>query len=261
MTAAASASWLYRGRVMHHRLRPVRHRFTYRVFSLFLDLDELPALDRQLRLFSVDRPNLLSFRAIDHGARDGSPLRPWVLERLAEAGLILARPHIRLLCFPRILGYAFNPISVYFCYESERLAAVVYEVKNTFGGQHVYTFGVHHVGSGQRVAVHSCDKQFYVSPFVDMAARYDSHITAPGERLALVIRESERGEPLLIASQVGERRPLTDRVILQCLAADLLMTFKVFVGIHIEALRLWLKGVPMFARDPGPARADAGGTR
>ena len=261
MSAEITHSCLYQGRVMHHRLRPVQHRFTYRVFSLFLDLDELPELARRLRFLSFEHSNLLSFRAIDHGTRDGSPLKPWVLARLAEAGIVLTGPRIRLLCFPRVLGFAFNPISVYFCYEGDRLAAVVYEVKNTFGGQHAYSFGVRRAGAGDRLAVHSCAKEFYVSPFIDMAARYDFHVAEPGERLALLIRESEHGDPLLIASQVGERLPLTDAVILRCLAADLLMTFKVFIGIHVEALRLWLKGVPMFTRESSPAPADAGGTR
>ena len=253
MTEPAMRSCLYQGRVVHHRLRPVRHRFSYRVFSLYLDLDELDTLDRRLRLFSVERPNLLSFKAADHGARDGSPLKPWVLARLAEQGIALARPRIVLLCFPRVLGFVFNPLSVYFCYDGDALAAVLYEVKNTFGGQHVYAFRVRRAGSGGRLAAHSCAKAFYVSPFIDMAARYHFHLAEPGERLAVVIRESERDEPLLIASQVGERRELTDRTILRCLAGDLFMTLKVVIGIHVEALRLWLKGAPLFSRDTRPA--------
>ena len=248
MTAPLAISCLCQGRVMHHRLRPVRHRFTYRVFSLFLDLDELDQVDRRLRLLSVERRNLLSFRAVDHGARDGSPLKPWVLARLAEAGVELAQPRIRLLCFPRLLGYVFNPISVYYCYDADRLAAMVYEVKNTFGGQHAYAFRVERAGAGDRLATHGCAKDFYVSPFIDMDARYEFHVAEPGSRLTFVIRETERGLPLLVASQSGERRPLTDGSILRCLAVDLLMTFKVFLGIHVEALRLWWKGAPLFAR-------------
>ena len=218
MTAPAPNSCLYQGRVMHHRLRPVHHRFTYRVFSLFLDLDETEEIDRRLWLLSIERGNLLSFRAADHGARDGSPLKPWVLARLAEAGIELERPGVRLLCFPRLFGYVFNPISVYFCYEDERLAAVVYEVKNTFGGQHVYTFKVQRAGAGDRLAAHGCAKDFYVSPFIDMEARYEFHVAEPGRRLTVVIKETERGLPLLIASQSGERFPLTDRAIVGCLA-------------------------------------------
>jgi uncharacterized protein len=260
MITSASVSCLYQGRVMHHRLRPVRHRFTYSVFSLYLDLDDIGRIAGSLRLLSVERRNLLSFHAADHGARDGSPLRPWVLARLSERGITLRSPRIRLLCFPRLFGYVFNPISVYFCYDGPALAAVVYEVKNTFGGQHVYAFPVAYPRAGKRLSVHGCDKEFYVSPFIDMAARYEFHLTEPGDRLAMVIKETERGRPLLIASQVGERRPLTDRTILACLAADLFMTFKVFLGIHVEALRLWWKGVPLFPREPRPLPADVGPT-
>jgi hypothetical protein len=260
MTDAAVHSCLYQGRVMHHRLRPVPHRFTYRVFSLFLDLDEAAAVNRRLWLLSVERPNLLSFRAKDHGARDGSPLKPWVLARLAEAGIVLDDPRVRLLCFPRLLGYVFNPLSIYFCYDAERLAAILYEVKNTFGGQHTYAFRVRRAGAGDRLAAHGCAKDFYVSPFIDMDARYAFHLAEPGRRLAVVIKETERGEPLLVASQSGERRPLTDGSILACLATDLLMTFKVFLGIHIEALRLWRKGAPFFSREPRPIPADTGPT-
>ncbi|MFL5337573.1 MAG: DUF1365 domain-containing protein [Geminicoccaceae bacterium] len=258
MTNDASSTCLYQGRVMHHRLRPVRHRFTYRVFSLYLDLDDIERVAGSLRLLSVERRNLLSFHAADHGARDGSPLRPWVLARLAEQGIALRSPRIRLLCFPRLFGYVFNPISIYFCYDGTALAAVVYEVKNTFGGQHVYAFRVRAVGDGRRLAPHDCAKEFYVSPFIDMAARYEFHLAEPGDRLAVVIKETERGALLLIASQVGDRRPLTDRTILACLAADLFMTFKVFLGIHVEALRLWWKGVPLFPRKPRPIPADVG---
>ena len=155
-------SCLYRGVVMHHRRRPVDHRFAYRVFSLYLDLDELPLLGEHLRLLSVERPNLLSFHNRDHGARDGSPLRPWVAAQLAGAGIRLARPRIMLLCFPRLLGYVFNPLSVYFCHEDERLAAIVYEVKNTFGGQHAYVVPVRPEVPGP--VAHEVQKAFYVSP-------------------------------------------------------------------------------------------------
>jgi uncharacterized protein len=258
MTGGTPASCLYQGRVMHHRLRPVRHRFVYRVFSLYLDLDELAPVDRSLRLLSVGRRNVLSFHPADHGARDGSSLKPWVLARLAERGIALAEPRVRLLCFPRLFGYVFDPLSGYFGFDGTTLSAVVYEVKNTFGGQHVYSFAVSRAGGGLRLDAHGCAKSFYVSPFVGMAARYEFHVAEPGEHLAVVIRESEHGSPLLVASQVGERRPLTDRSILACLATDPFMTFKVSLGIHVEALRLWRKGTPWFARGPRPMPTDTG---
>lgn len=251
MSDGQPRSCLYRGRVMHHRLRPVGHRFTYRVFSLYLDLDELPELDRRLRLFSAERWNLLGFKNRDHGPRDGSPLKPWVLERLAESGITLARPKIRLLCFPRLLGYVFDPLSIYFCFDGETLAALLYEVKNTFGEQHTYAFAVQTPGPDGRITPHGCAKRFYVSPFVDMDMRYRFHLAAPGERLKVVIRETQGGELLLLASQIGDRLPLTDASLAKVMTRDILMTLKVIIGIHVEALRLWRKGVPLYARPVG----------
>lgn len=248
---AALRSCLYRGRVMHHRLRPVRHRFTYRVFSLYLDLDELPALDRRLRLFSVERRNLVSFRNADHGPRDGSPLKPWVLDRLAAEGIRLEQPRIMLLCFPRVLGFVFNPLSVYVCYDGPSLAALLYEVKNTFGEQHTYAFRARLDERG-RLAAHGCAKSFHVSPFIGMATRYRFRVDEPGERLALVIEETEQASLLLVASHVGRRQSFVDHAIFSCLARDLFMTFKVILGIHVEAFRLWCKGAPVFTRAHRP---------
>lgn len=247
-------SCLYRGRVVHCRLRPVRHSFRYRVFSLYLDLDETVAVGRQTRLFSIERPNLFSFHARDHGPRNGSPLKPWVLAQLAPLGIKLRQPRIMLLCFPRVLGYVFNPLSIYVCYDDDLLKAVLYEVKNTFGEQHVYTFAVSLSASG-RIPTHRCSKAFYVSPFLDMDGRYEFELTEPDERFTLVIRQMSGGEPLLLASQIGRRFPLADHTLVHCLATDLLMTWKVMVGIHLEALRLWCKGVPVFRRRTGTLSA------
>lgn len=246
---SATNSCLYRGRVMHHRRLPFEHRFVYRVFSLYLDLDELPELDRRLRLFSVERRNLLAFYNRDHGPRDGSPLKPWVLARLAERGILPQKPRIMLLCLPRVLGYVFNPLSIYFCYDDDRLAGVVYEVKNTFGEQTTYVLPVRRNQPPRLPVAHGCAKDFYVSPFITMDARYAFRFREPGERLAFAIRETVREGLLLVASHTGERRPLRDREILASLALDPLMTFKVIAGIHWEALRLWLKGARYFPRE------------
>ena len=245
---------------MHHRLRPVRHRFTYRVLSLYLDLDELGGLDHGLRLFSAERANLLSFRNADHGPRDGSPLKPWVLARLRSEGIELRHPRVALLCFPRVLGFVFNPLSVYFCHDGGERGptALLYEVRNTFGEQHTYAFRVHPSRTPGRLARHGCAKTFYVSPFVGMGARYQFMVDEPSDRLALLIKTGDPQAPTLLASQIGRRRPLDDRAILRCVAGDLFVTFKVFLGIHAEALRLWRKGVPVFPREhrpsPGPGR-------
>ena len=243
-------SGLYPGEVMHHRLEPVRHRFVYRVFSLLLDLDQLAELDRRLRVFSVNRANLVSFLERDHGARDGTPLRPWVEVRLREHGLDPAGGRIFLLCFPRVLGYVFNPLSIYYCYDrSGGLAAVLYEVKNRCGEQHAYVLPVARAAAGAPVR-QSCDKRFYVSPLIAMDARYRFKLGAPGERLSVVIQEEVARRTSLVATLTARRRPLTDRQLVLAILRLPLMTFKVIAAIHYEALRLWLKGAPLQSR-PG----------
>jgi uncharacterized protein len=246
-------SALYLGRVMHRRLRPQRHRFVYRVFSLLVDLDRLDELDRGLRLLSVNRPNLLSLQERDHGLRDGSPLRPWVDAQLRAHGLDLAGGRILLLCFPRLLGYVFNPLSLYYCHDAKgRLAAIVYEVKNRSGEQHAYVLPLH---TPDHPARQSTRKAFYVSPFLEMAARYRFKLEAPGERLSVVIQEEVAQATTLVATLTGERRPLTDAQLLRAVLRLPLMTYKVTLGIHYEALRLWLKGLPL---QPREARAHGG---
>lgn len=243
-------SRLYEGVVVHRRLRPVRHHFRYRVFSLLLDLDELPEIARRSRLLRIERPGILSFRAVDHGARDGAPLAPWARAHFAAAGIAdVAR--IELLCFPRLWGFVFNPLSVYFAYDvNDELTGILYEVKNTFGGQHAYVLpaGPAARGAADGRIRHGADKSFYVSPFIDMAASYHFALRPPADTLELVIRETDQNGLFFTASQTGVRRPLADRDLAACLLRNLAMTFKVIGGIHVEALRLWLKGAPYHAK-------------
>jgi DUF1365 family protein len=243
---ALPTSAIYLGRVMHHRLTPVRHRFVYRVFSLLLDLDRLAELDRGLRLLSVNRRNLVSFHERDHGARDGSPLRPWVDARLRERGLDPTGGRVFLLCFPRLLGYVFNPLSVYYCHgPGGAPAAIIYEVKNRCGEQHAYVMPVARAAGPRGAVRQSCAKSFYVSPLLAMAARYRFKLAPPAERLAVVIQEEVEQRTSMVATLTGLRRPLTDRELLRAVLRLPLMTLKVTVAIHYEALRLWLKGAPL----------------
>lgn len=245
---------LFPGLVMHHRLRPFRHRFVYRVFSLLLDLDRLDLLDRRLRLFSVERWNLFSFRNRDHGARDGSALRPWVETRLAEIGLDLGEGPIRLLCFPRMLGYVFNPLSVYFCYDpASSLRAIVYEVKNRLGQQRAYTLPVLEQRADGQIR-QACGKDFYVSPFIDLDAGYRFKLIPPRDRLSVVIQEEVEAGTQLVASLTGRRVALSDRQLLRAALRVPFMTQKVTAGIHWEALKLWLKGARFRSPDHLPAK-------
>lgn len=228
---------------MHRRLRPFVHRFQYRVFSLYLDLDELAGLTRRLRLLSHNRWNLLGFEDRDHGPRDGSPLRSWAEAQLIGAGLAAPFGPIRLLCFPRLLGYVFNPLSLWFCHDTAgRLLAVIYEVSNTRGQHHAYTIPVGASGPENAPLLQSCAKNFHVSPFIPMVARYHFRLREPAERLTVAILESIADGPVLAATHTGRRQALTDRTLAMAVLGHPLMTLKVIGAIHWQALRLWLKG-------------------
>lgn len=259
----SGGSAIYRGEVVHERRRPKRYRLRHGVFSLLLDLDELPALDRRLRIFGHNRAAPVSFHDRDHGPATGEPLRPWAEARMRDAGLDPDGGPIRLLCYPRILGFAFNPLSVFFCHRRDGgLAAILYEVRNTFGERHTYVIPVQ--GPRRAVIRQSCRKAFHVSPFIGMDAEYRFRILPPGESVAIVIREEDRDGLLLAASFRGDRVPLTGRSLAGCLAAFPLMTLKVVAAIHWHALRLWLKGVRVVPHVPAAAPVQsslAGGAR
>ena len=253
--SAPTASALYLGKVMHKRLRPFVHGFTYRVFSLYLDLDELPRLQRRLRLFSHNRWNLIGFHDRDHGARDGSPLKPWIERQLREAGIELDGGPVRILCFPRMLGYVFNPLAIWFCYHADGgLRAILYEVSNTFDQSHAYLAPVPAGRDARRPIDQSAIKRLYVSPFIGMASRYDFRLAEPGERLAIAIQQWVPEGGQLLARQTGRRHDLTDRALLRAFFAYPLMSLKVIAAIHWEALRLWIKGARLVDRPAPPAR-------
>ena len=251
---AAFSSALYQGRVAHTRTRPA-HRLRHRVFSLLLDLDELPALDANLRLFSHNRWNVLSFRDRDHGPRDGAPLRPWIEAQCARANVDIAGGRVHLLCFPRLWGYAFNPLSVWYCHRRDgTLAAVLYEVRNTFGDWHGYLIPTPPHAPGAMLQ-QGCAKMFHVSPMIGMDGAYRFRLTEPGQRLSLLIRLVGPEGEIMAASHHARRESLDDAALLRAVARHPMMTFKVIAAIHWHALRLWLKGARFHKRPAPPAES------
>lgn len=237
---------VYDGTVMHHRVRPRRHRFTYRVFWTLLDID---ALDEMPWLLRRNRFGMFSFYDRDHGPRDGAPLRTWIETVGAQHGFELAGGRVRLLCFPRVMGYVFNPLSVWFCEDaSGELVAVLYEVSNTFGEHHNYLLPV-----VDGTIDHTWNKRFFVSPFIDLDATYRFRLTPPGERITVASRLADRDGHLLTAALSGRARPLDTRTLLRLFVTRPLMTLKVMGGIHWEALKLWRKGAPYRSRGAPPA--------
>jgi len=231
--------------VMHRRLSPCVHRFRYRGFWLLLDLDELAQLPARLRLFSHNRRNLFSLHTSDYGDASATPLRVQIERKLAEAAIPFPAGTIRLLTMPRLLGYSFNPLSLYFCTHPDGTpAAIIYEVHNTFGERHSYVLSQ----IGDHATHHSCPKAFYVSPFMEMGLRYDFTVSQPAESLAISIRAHRGEQLLLIAFLAAKRRPLSDSALLALLLAMPFASFKVTAAIHWQALRLWRKGVRLVAR-------------
>lgn len=243
-----SRSALYTGWVTHQRLRPRRHGFRYRVFSLLIDLEDLPDLDRSLSLFGWNRFGFFSFQDRDHG--DGRALKVWLDDLLDKAGMTADGPR-QVLCYPRILGYVFNPLSVWFCHDrTGTVRAIVCEVHNTYDERHFYVLPC---GGERGPVTHHCAKDFYVSPFLSRDCRYHFQIVPPAEKVAVVIHETEGGKAVLDAAFTGRRRALTDRALLAMLFAYPLMTLKVIMAIHFEALRLMLKGIRRHPHARAPA--------
>lgn len=253
------AAALYPARVAHRRRVAPFYRFVYRVFYLLLDVDRIEEAARGLRLFSYNRFNLLAFHDSDHGSElgpggaPGGSLRRWAEDVLREQGIHLAGGRIRLLCMPRLLGFGFNPISLWYCEHADgSLRAVIAEVRNTFGEKHSYV-----LASGGAPMPYEFpqekDKCFHVSPFFDLVGRYRFLLSEPGERLRVVIQESREGTPILDATLAGERLALTDAALLGQVLRMPLMTLKVVGAIHWEALKIWLRG-GRFHRKPEPPR-------
>lgn len=246
------ASCLYAGKVVHRRVRPRTHRLCYRVFSMCLDVDEIDHIDRELRIFSRNRFNLLGFHDCDHGHGDGTRVDVYARRLLAEAGLSHAGARIRLLCYPRILGYVFNPLSVYFCEAADgQLGAIVYEVNNTFGERKSYVIPV--PPDAGSLLHQSCAKEMYVSPFTKREGRYNFTIRPPGEGVLVGIAFRDPDGAVMNAHFAGTRLPLDGNSLWSAFARFPLMTLKVIGGIHIEAARLWSKGVPIVTRHASPS--------
>jgi hypothetical protein len=251
-----TVSAIYHGQVVHTRWRPVRHRLKHRMMWLLLDLDELALLSRRLRMFSLNRFNLVDFRERDHGDGSTVPLRAQIEQSLRRAGIEPEGGAIRALCMPRVLGTVFNPLSVFFCHRADGgLHAMLYEVNNTFGDRHTYVIPVPEADSHRPVQRQSCAKQLHVSPFMDMAMSYRFRIALPKEHAVVAIEGHDANGPLLAAAYAGQRHDLTDTNLLRAFVTRPLLGVQVLGAIHWEALKLWRKGMRLRPRPLPPADA------
>ena len=248
-----AAAALYVGSVMHQRMKPFGHRFNYRVFSLMVDLDRLEDAGRMSSLFSVNRRNLVAFHEKDHTGETGERLRDYADRLLRSAGLRQRADRILLVCYPRILGYVFNPLAIYHAYDAGvSLFAVLYDVRNTFGDRHPYVRPVDAGEMSDGGLRQTCDKIFHVSPFIPMQMRYHFRILPPGAEIRWRILETDAEGPLLAATFTGRQAAVATATLLSLAARIPFLTFKIVAGIHWEALKLWFKGAKYIPHPKAP---------
>jgi len=257
------AAVLYRLRIMHRRHVAPRYRFVYRIFTVLFDIDQLGALHRSRRWFSHNRFNLMSLHDQDHGNREPGELRRWAEASCRSQGIELAGGRIRLLAQPRLLGWAFNPVSFWYCEHADgTLRAVIAEVRNTFGERHSYLLSSASVGDGSASAglplpygeLLEKEKCFHVSPLFDLKGRYFFTFDEPGEKLAVRLNETREGAPLIDTAMGGQARAFSDAQILRQVVAMPVQALKVLAAIHWQALKIWLRGA-RFHKKPDPPSA------
>jgi len=231
-------SCIYNGEVTHTRFKPVRHFLKYKTFSLLIDLDEINLLDKSIGIFSYNKFNIFSFFDKDHGDRDGGNLKDWVISNLKKFQINENITNIKILCYPRILGYVFNPLSIFYCYEKDKLVAIFYEVKNTFNEQHTYIFKI----KNNEEIIQKCRKKFYVSPFMDMETFYNFKLLNPNDKLSVFIKQTDADGTILTATQTGDKKEFSFKQLAINFLKYPLMTIKIISSIHYEALLLWKKG-------------------
>ncbi len=239
-------SLIYTGNVIHKRFKPKEHYFKYKVFSLLIDLDELKIIKENINIFSYNKFNILSFFDKDHGPRDGSSIKEWVKKNLKNIGINDDKVQVKLLCYPRIFGYVFNPLSIFFIYnERSELISILYEVKNTFGEQHTYIFKT----NDNKTIINNCSKKFYVSPFIEMDCEYNFRVLKPTSTISIIIDQKDKEGKILFASQDGIAQKLDEKNLIFSFFSHPLMTFKIIVAIHYEALKLWIKGIKIVKKN------------
>ena len=259
----SEAAILYSLHVMHRRHVAPLYRFVYKIFSVLFDIDQLDALHQRHRLFSHNHFNVLSFHDADHGRGQVGGLRRWAEEICATQGIALAGGRIRLLAQPRMFGWAFNPVSFWYCEHADgTLRAVIAEVRNTFGEKHSYLLSSasQHEGASAGLplpyaVVLEKEKCFHVSPLFDLVGRYHFKFGEPGDKLVVQLNETREGISLIDTAMAGQAKPFSDAEILRQVVRMPVQALKVLIGIHWQALKIWSRGA-RFHKKPKPPSAE-----
>jgi len=239
---------LFKTKVTHQRFHPFKNIFKYSVLSMCINYDDLEILSKKLKIFSYNKFNLFSYYDKDHGYRDERSLKEYVHNFLKKNHIKFNNIKIKIICFPRILGYVFNPLSVIYCFEHSKLIAVFYEVKNTSNEQHTYCFASNQL-KNKKEYIHKCNKNFYVSPFIGMKGIYHFYNSIPGDKISIIIDlYDEKQRKILTASQFGKKTSFNSFNLLKQLIFNPMISFKIISAIIYESFFIVTKGGKYYAR-------------
>ena len=241
-------SILFSSVVIHERYKPFYNKFKYKVLSMLIDYDELEYLSKNFFLFSYNRFNVFSYNEKDHGFRDGRSLKKYISFFLKKNKIVHNELKIKILCFPRIFGYVFNPLSVIYCFDKKKLIGIFYEVKNTPNEQHTYIFG-DNKKNNRTIYKHHCKKIFYVSPFIGMKCNYKFFNRIPEEKLSVFIEVLDNSKKkILFASQTGKKIKFSSLTLFKQIFFNPLIIYKIILLILFQSIIIVFKGGKYYAR-------------
>ena len=238
--------------IIHKRFIPFKHNLKYKVPSLYININDLQNISQKFNFFSINNFNLFSFYECDHGYRDHRSIKTFVIDALLKYKIKYKKLKIMILCFPRILGYVFDPLSIIYCFDDNKLISILYEVKNTTNEQHTYIFKGNTDSKDFKLS-HECSKQFYVSPFIQMEAHYKFFNKMFKNQVNINIDLFDKNnKKVLTAAQYGNFIEFNSKNMFKFLSYNPFLGFKVMIGILYEAIKIISKGGKYYARKKKP---------